>query len=135
MTAVADETLDALGDMVTALNRLMEGSGYEVLVTACVEPVPGEHVDAIKQRLREDFAWLQTYLTANPEMVGKFCRNWVAVYDKMVISVGPRYEPTLDGAARQLDVHEDVILVVPIQVPESDEYMEDLYAELGLESD
>ncbi len=126
--------------LVDALNTLGNAVGVDIQVTArvrdgemAVSPFLENDLEAIRQHMRDDFAWFQAFLNEYPDQGARLRGNYVAIVDERIISVGTDQDLTRLGAAKKLGVESSHVLVVPVQVPESEEYWENVKAELGIE--
>ncbi len=126
--------------LVAALNDLAEAFGVGIQVTANVPKIEDvgtylteEREEKVRRQRRSDFAWLQTTLTGSPDMVVRLSGKYVAVYNERIVSAGPDRDLTMYGAAKQLGLEPDEILVVPVQVAGSEEDWDVLRCELGIE--
>lgn len=88
-----------------------------------------QHSAEVKRRRRADLAWLMTQYHLKEGLAG----NYVAVDDKGIVAVGPDEASVRNGAAKSLGVSPEDVLVVPIQVPGSDDAWEAVQADLQLE--
>jgi hypothetical protein len=138
--------------MLMLANRLLElGNCNGVQITITVPPqalktllaakpnpapdIPEEDDCSMVNAKRENFSWLQTFLTQYPDQLVRLGGHYVAVYDKRIISIGCSKESVRSGAAASLKVPPLSILVLPIQVtgPDADDEWQQVKMELGID--
>ncbi|KKT92579.1 MAG: hypothetical protein A3E37_00930 [Candidatus Andersenbacteria bacterium RIFCSPHIGHO2_12_FULL_46_9] len=137
--------------MLILANRLLElGNRTGVQITITIPPqalkpprdakpkpapdVPEEDGYSIVNDKRENFVWLQTFLTQYPDQLARLGGHYVAVYNKRIISIGCSKETVRGGAADSLKVSPHSILVLPVQVtgPDSDDEWQQVQIDLGI---
>jgi hypothetical protein len=137
--------------MLSLANRLLElGNRTGVQITITIPPqalkplcdaktkaapdIPEEDDCSIVNAKRENFTWLQTFLTKYPDQLARLGGHYVAVYNKRIVSIGCSKEFVRCGAADSLKVPPLSILVLPIKVtgPDSDDEWQQVKMELGI---
>jgi hypothetical protein len=122
-----------------ALLTLAEINGLRINITIPEKPntdphPPVEEANFVDERQREDFAWLQAELTQRSDTFARLRGNYVAVYRKRIISIGEDKYLVLQGAASDLGVEPDEILVLPVCVegPDANDDWQMTKAQLGI---
>lgn len=131
---MSSRPMDELLKLVGALNTLTSELGLRVHLVAEYTRDEERKEDDRLRRWRDDFAWFQAFLTESPASRIQLVGNYAAVHNKEIVSVGPSEKITRLGAAEELKISQQEVLVVPVQVPGSEDYWEGLQAELDSSS-
>ncbi|MBI1833433.1 MAG: hypothetical protein HYR90_01270 [Candidatus Andersenbacteria bacterium] len=120
--------------VLQALGKLLD-LDIHVTVHPEVTESEGESSDDMLRRQRNDFAWFQTFLNTHPERNAALRGNYVAVHNEEIISWGPDEELTRIGSSKKIGIDSFSVLVIPVQVAESEEYWESLQVHLEIGQD
>lgn len=113
----AAPTVNPAPTILQALTIIGDALGLSVIVQDKPKKPLASTTDDRKRQQLEDFGWL----TSQPGLCNHLRGNWVAISEHQIVATGPDEKAVRAGAAAKLSIPKKDVLVVPIQVPGSEE--------------
>lgn len=126
---MTEQSVPNMPKVLEAAKLLGEALGLKTYVGDPPPPVAGEDTTTRFQRQQADFDWL----TTQRQLVERLQGNYVAIDGRTIVACSPDERAVRAGAAKELGLREEEVLVVPLGVSESDGLWEDLMAKFRKE--
>lgn len=119
-----------LPKIIEALTTIGNALGLSIIVEDKPKPA-APRADSRRDQHRLDVTWLMR----QPGLCGRLRGNYAAIHQKQIIAIGPDEKSVRAGAAEKLGIPRKAVLVVPFQVPGSEDSWAATCASLDIELD
>lgn len=126
--ALSDNPLPKIIEALTLIGKAL---GLSVIVEDKPPKPAAPTADHRRDQHRLDVSWLMR----QPGLCGRLRGNYAAIHQRQIIAIGPDEKSVRAGAAEKLGVPRKAVLVVPFQVPGSEDSWAATCASLGIEAD
>lgn len=120
-----------LPKIIEALTTIGNALGLSVIVEDKPPKPAAPRADAWRDQHRLDVTWLMR----QPGLCGRLRGYYAAIHQKQIVAIGPDEKSVRASAAEKLGILRKAVLVVPFQVPGSEDSWAATCASLDIEMD